>query len=83
MVTTSAQTTLDYFRVLVWPVVALVIAVMFREKIRAAIPRVRKFWIFGSGAELDPSSLGLAVADIRQARMDPVTRSPGSLPLET
>ncbi len=55
MLATTATTILDCFRVLAWPVVALLIAFMFREKIRSAIPRVRKFWIFGSGAELDPA----------------------------
>lgn len=51
----TAETILDYFRVLAWPVVALVIAFMFREKLRELVDRLREVSFFGGGAKLEPA----------------------------
>jgi hypothetical protein len=54
MLGTTATTILDYLRVLVWPVVALLIAFMFRVKLRELIDRLREFGLFGVHGKLDP-----------------------------
>ena len=62
MLASNATTILDYFRVLAWPVVALGIAFMFREKVPELIERVRELWVPGGGARLDadPGAASLA-----------------------
>jgi hypothetical protein len=50
----NATTILDYFRVLAWPVVAVGIAFMFREKVRELVARIREFSYPGGRATLGP-----------------------------
>lgn len=61
---TWARLVLDYFRVLDWPVVVLIIVFLFRSKIATLIERIKEASGFGISLKLENKARKLAVAGL-------------------